>query len=94
MNLFFKDKKCKETLFQVLLLDNDADLNVQVQEAPWVDYSTVKEHLKNGGSVFITSKKQQKILTPKTGKAQQRYSLSRRKYGAHIHRTYKTQNFV
>ncbi len=94
MNCFLGDKKSKEPLFQVLLLDNDAELNVQVQEAPWVDYSTVKEHLKNGGSVFITSKKQQKLAPPKAGKAQQSYNTSRRKYGAHLQKTYKMQNFV
>lgn len=85
-------KKTKETLFQVLLLDNDADLNVKIQEAERVDFCTVKEHLKNGGSVFITSKKSQRIITPKAGKAQQNYTKTRKNYGALIQATYKHQN--
>jgi hypothetical protein len=40
----------------------------------------VKEHLKNGGSVFITSKDSQKIAYPKA-KAQLNYNKSRRNYG-------------
>jgi hypothetical protein len=94
MKGFSDSKKCKEPLFQVLLLDNDASLNVQVHEAPMVDYSTVKNHLKNGGSVFITSKKQQKLSPPKAGKAQQNYTVSRRRYGAIIQDTYGKQKIV
>ena len=48
-------------MFQVLLLDNDANQDVEVQEAEQVDFCQVKEHLQNGGSVFITSKEAQKI---------------------------------
>ncbi len=94
MKGFTGNKKCRKPLFQVLLLDNDTSLNVQVQEAPNVNYSTVKEHLKNGGSVFITSKKQQKPLPSKTGKAQQNYTATRRNYGALMQETYEKQNFV
>jgi hypothetical protein len=94
MKGFLGNNKCKEPLFQVLLLDNDANLNVQVQEAPKVDYSTVKEHLKNGGSVFITSKKQQKISHPKIRRAQQNYTATRRNYGALLQETYEKQHFV
>jgi hypothetical protein len=74
-------KKTKTQLFQVLLLDNDASEDVEVQEADRVDFLQVKEHLKNGGSVFITSKDTQKSRHPKA-KAQLNYNKSRRTYGA------------
>ena len=48
-------KRPKSSVFQVLLLDNDASEDVEVQEAEQVDFCQVKEYLKNGGSVFITS---------------------------------------
>lgn len=71
-------KRTKPSVFQVLLLDNDED--VEVQEAKQVDFFQVKEHLKNGGSVFITSKGSQKLAYPKA-KAQQKYNRSRKTYG-------------
>jgi hypothetical protein len=73
-------KKTKTSIFQVLLLDNDASDDVEVQESKQVDFCQVKEHLKNGGSVFITSKGSQKLFFPKA-KAQRNYSRSRRTYG-------------
>jgi hypothetical protein len=57
-------KKEKEKLFQVLFLDND-DSQVEVQEAEQVDFLSVQRHLKQGGSVFITSKSAQKLTVPK-----------------------------
>ncbi len=77
----FSNKKTRISLFQVLLLDNNNSEDVEVQEAKQVDFCQVKKHLKNGGSVFITSKKSQKIVYPKA-KAQINYSKSRQKYGA------------
>lgn len=74
------NKKTKNPIFQVLLLDNDASDDVEVQEAVQVDFLQVKEHLRNGGSVFITSKDSQKQLYPRT-KAQLNYNKSRRNYG-------------
>ena len=53
-------------MFQVLLLNNNKSQDVEVQESWQVDFSQVKEHLKNGGSVFITSKNAQKIALRKT----------------------------
>jgi len=73
-------KKGKPSIFQVLLLDNDTSEDVEVQEAKQVDFCQVKEHLKNGGSVFITSIGSQKLSFPKA-KAQQNYSKSRRTCG-------------
>ncbi len=74
------NKKTKPSIFQVLLLDNNADQDVVVHESEQVDFSHVKEHLQNGGSVFITSKDNQKISYPKT-KAQLNYNKSRRNMG-------------
>lgn len=72
-------KRTKPSVFQVLLLDNDEE-DVEVQEAKQVDFFQVKEHLKNGGSVFITSKGSQKLAYPKA-KAILNYNRSRKTYG-------------
>jgi hypothetical protein len=78
----FENKKAP--VFQVLLLDNGDSDDVEVQEAEQVNFFQVKEHLKNGGSVFITSKDSQKIVYP-TGNALMSYAKSRRGYGALFH---------
>ncbi len=57
-------KREKPMVFQVLLLNNDGD-QVEVQESEHVDFVTVHRHLKSGGSVFITSKDEQKIVFSK-----------------------------
>jgi len=75
------NKKVKSPVFQVLLLDNNTGNDVEVQEAAQVNFLQVKEHLRNGGSVFITSKDTEKMVYPKT-KAQLNYNRSRRIYGA------------
>ena len=80
MKIISANKKIKPPVFQVLLLDNNATDDVEVQEAVEVNFCQVKEHLKNGGSVFITSKDTQKIEYPKA-KAQLNFSKSRRNYG-------------
>ena len=58
-------KKEKARVFQVLLLDNDANEDVEVQESKNVDFAKVEEHLAHGGSVFITSKNSQKLAMPR-----------------------------
>jgi len=58
-------KKKKPLMFQVLLLNNDNSQKVEVQEAKQVDFQRVREHLKHGGSVFITSNVSQKLNLPK-----------------------------
>ncbi|MGA2682705.1 MAG: hypothetical protein ABSF44_13000 [Candidatus Bathyarchaeia archaeon] len=80
MKTSVENKKTKTQMFQVLLLANGTSDDVGVQEADHVDFFQVKEHLKNGGSVFITSKDSQKQLYPKT-KAQLHRNNSRRTYG-------------
>ena len=62
-------KKEKVRVFQVLMLKNDASQKVEVQEDEQVDFLRVQEHLQQGGSVFITSKRSQKIALPKEEKA-------------------------
>ena len=68
LNSFYMMKKEKSPVFQVLLLDNDASQEVEVQETERVDFVRVQEHLAHGGSVFITSKRSQKIAPPKRKK--------------------------
>jgi hypothetical protein len=58
-------KKEKARVFQVLLLDNDANEDVEVQESKNVDFARVEKHLAQGGSVFITSKNSQKLAMPR-----------------------------
>jgi hypothetical protein len=76
LNDFFAAKKEKAPVFQVLLLDNDANQDVEVQEAEHVDFVRVQEHLAHGGSVFITSKSSQKIVPPKEKKGEKRVTAS------------------
>jgi hypothetical protein len=73
-------KRNRPSVFQVLLLDKDDGEDVEVQESKKVNFFQVKEHLKNGGSVFITSRGSEKLSYPKA-KAQQNYSKSRRTCG-------------
>ncbi len=80
MNSSTEKKQSKPSMFQVLLLHNDASQDVAVQVAEQVDFCAVKEHLQNGGSVFITSTDSQKIQYPKT-KAQLNYIRSRKNVG-------------
>ena len=72
-------RRIKSSVFQVLLLKNDESEDVEVQESKQVNFFQVKEHLKKGGSVFITSKDSQKMSYPKT-KAQQNYRKSKKTY--------------
>jgi hypothetical protein len=75
-----KTKKSSKPLFQVLLLNNNKTEEVTVHEAKKVDYFKVKEHLNNGGSVFITSKSSQKIFAQKK-KPHPNYTSCKRNYG-------------
>ena len=80
-------KKEKPRTFQVLLLGNDDSQDVEVQEAEQVDFLRVQEHLKHGGSVFITSKSSQKLTLPKEKKAHRNKNDVRRvtaSYFSHV----------
>jgi len=87
------NKKTKLSLYQVLLLDNDKSQDVSVQEAEAVDFGQVKAHLKNGGSVFITSRASQKIALPKTC-MQANYNRSRKTLGLLFHKHMRSQQNV
>ncbi len=54
----------KDRTFQVMLLDNDVNSQVEVHEEKEVTFQRIQEHLQRGGSVFITSKPSQKIRLP------------------------------
>jgi hypothetical protein len=51
--------------FQILFLRNDASQQVEVYDVKRVDFQTIQERLKQGESVFITSKPTQKVTGPK-----------------------------
>ncbi len=53
--------KLKAKNYEVLFLRNDADQDVEVHEVEHVDFQTVEERLERGESVFITSKRSQKV---------------------------------
>lgn len=48
-------------MFQALFLHNNNKRDVEVLEGNQIDFGRVQEHLRKGGSVFITSKKSQKL---------------------------------
>ena len=64
LSKILRAKKEKSHRFQVLFLRNDPTQNVEVQDVQEVDFSKVQEHLKQGESVFITSKSSQKLKLP------------------------------
>jgi hypothetical protein len=61
-------RRTKSRSFQVLFLRNDATQDVEVHEVKQVDFLTVQERLELGESVFITSKRSQKVGAPKNNK--------------------------
>ena len=54
----------KECTFQTMLLKNDASREVEILEDREVDFGIIQEHLRQGDSVFITSKPAQKLTMP------------------------------
>ena len=52
--------------YQTMLLENDTSTEVEIHEAKEVDFGRIQEHLRRGGSVFITSKHSQKLPMPNT----------------------------
>jgi len=47
--------------FQLFFLKDDEDESVEVEEVEEIDFGEVKKRLKQGESVFITSKRKQKL---------------------------------
>ncbi len=54
----------EELTYQTILLKEDASREVEVHEEKQVDFFKIQEHLKQGGSVFITSKSTEKLPLP------------------------------
>jgi len=75
--------KEKAQVFQVLLL-NDASEEVEVQEAEKIDFLRVQRHLKQGGSVFITSKNSQKLSMPREKTPNQKKNPTRKITASHV----------
>jgi hypothetical protein len=73
-------KNEKSLTFQTMLLGNDDNQEVEVHEAAEVNFHKIQEHLKHGGSVFITSKPQQKLPlpTPKCKQAPRKRKAARK----------------
>lgn len=59
---------CLSARYQVLLLNNGKSQDVKVQETDRIDFMQVEDHLRHGGSIFITSKRSQKLTPPKENK--------------------------
>jgi len=55
------DENGEKLLFQLFFLKDDEDQNVKVVEGEEIDFREVKKHLKQGESVFITHKREQKL---------------------------------
>ncbi len=70
-------KKTKPQRFQVLFLRNDATQQVEVHEAGQVNFIEVQDHLEHGESVFITTKRSQKLNAPKRKEAACRFPKTR-----------------
>jgi hypothetical protein len=69
INGILEAKGEKSQVFQVMLLSSNAS-QVEVEEAEQIDFLRIQEHLRQGESVFITSKNSQKInLAEKKKKA-------------------------
>ena len=61
---------CLSLHYQVLLLNNGKSQDVKVQETDLIDFRQVEDYLRHGGSVFITSKRSQKLAPPNENKIQ------------------------
>ncbi len=65
MERLLEIKRAKPKSFQILFLRNDPSQDVEVHEIDQVDFLTVQQRLELGESVFITSKRSQKVTAPK-----------------------------
>ena len=62
MRNFFEAHE-EKPLFQLFYLKDDENESVEVEEVEEIDFGEVKKRLKQGESVFITSKRKQKLST-------------------------------
>jgi hypothetical protein len=71
-------RKKEQRVFQAVFLKNNNSQEVKVVEDEQIDFMKVQEHLKSGGSVFITSKNSQKLkLRMPKGSRNQRKNRSK-----------------
>jgi len=56
----------EKPLFQVIFLKNDVYQSVWIEEVDEINFSEIREHLKKGESIFITSKPKNKLITYQT----------------------------
>ncbi len=54
-------RKKEHRVFQAIFLKNNKSEEVKVVEDEQIDFTKVQQHLKSGGSIFITSKNSQKL---------------------------------
>lgn len=63
MKSLVANKRTKNPVFQILLLDNDASDDVEVQEAEKVNFFQVKEHLKTAAQFLSQARIRRKWFT-------------------------------
>jgi len=51
----------EKPLFQLFFLKDDEDQSIEVEEVEEINFRKIKTHLERGESVFITSKRKQKL---------------------------------
>ncbi|UCE16584.1 MAG: hypothetical protein JSV12_02970 [Candidatus Bathyarchaeota archaeon] len=57
------DVNGEKLLFQLFFLKDDEDQSVEIEEVEKVDFEKVTQRVKRGDSVFITSKRKEKMET-------------------------------
>jgi hypothetical protein len=57
------EAKEKPRLFQVLFLKNDGSEGVEAEEVEELNFTSIKDHLERGESIFITNKSAQTKIT-------------------------------
>ena len=58
----------EKPLFQLFFLKDDEDGSVEVEEVEEIDFREVERRLKQGESVFITHKREQKLNTSRVAR--------------------------
>ena len=53
----------EKSRYQVIVLKDDVDQKVWIDEVEEINFSEIRKHLTHGKSIFITSKKKNKLMT-------------------------------
>ncbi len=72
----FQEEKLQ---FQVIFLKNDTYQSVLIEEVDEINFSEIRRHLKDGESIFITSKLGNKLMTYKTNTAGREKAIVKKK---------------